>query len=114
AIFPVSSLRGRPPQSISTECVLNILIFFHGFTKEGRPKTQKPCARWREAGLEARSASGDPAMVLMFRMASILSGLTGTMPVASSGRIAAGRLWRITTIETVTGPRGHAKTRAGG
>jgi hypothetical protein len=69
---------------------LNILIFFHGFTKEGRLKTQKPCARWREAGLEARSASGDPAMALMSRMASILSGLTGTMPVAPSGRIAAG------------------------
>jgi hypothetical protein len=30
-------------------------------------------------------------MVLMFRMASILSLVTGTVPVTSSGRIAAGR-----------------------
>jgi hypothetical protein len=39
-----------------------------------------------------RSASGDPAMVFDFWMASILSGITGSLPVATSGRIAAGRL----------------------
>jgi hypothetical protein len=36
------------------------------------------------------SASGDPAMVFDFWMASILSGITGSLPVAPSGRIAAG------------------------
>src|SRR5882757_236719 len=58
--------------------------------RNGRPKTQKPCARLRDA--DTRSASGDPAMVFIFRMASILSGRTGTLPVMPSGRIAAGRL----------------------
>jgi hypothetical protein len=52
-------------------------------------KTQKPCARLRDVD-RIKSASGDPAMVLMFRMASILSLITGTVPVTSSGRIAAG------------------------
>jgi hypothetical protein len=42
--------------------------------------------------LTRASASGDPAMVFIFRMASILSGRTGTLPVMPSGRIAAGRL----------------------
>src|SRR5262249_12451349 len=46
--------------------------------KDGVPETQKPCARWRDA--EEGSASGDPAMVFVFRMASIL-------PV-SNGRLA--------------------------
>jgi hypothetical protein len=59
--------------------------------KQERPKTQKPCARLRDADRNKRSASGDPAMVLMLRMASILSLVTGTVPVTSSGRIAAGR-----------------------
>src|SRR5579872_7090662 len=40
--------------------------------KKRRPKNKKPCARWREAERVA-SASGDPAMVSGFRMASILS-----------------------------------------
>jgi hypothetical protein len=54
------------------------------------PKTQNHA---QDCGtlIEKRSASGDPAMVLMFRMASILSLVTGTVPVTPSGRIAAGR-----------------------
>src|SRR5437879_2065593 len=53
-------------------------------------KTQKPCARLRDAD-RIKSVSGDPAMVLMFRMASIPSLVTGTVPVTPSRRIAAGR-----------------------
>jgi hypothetical protein len=52
---------------------LNIEVFFHVFTKEETPQNKKPCARWRDAGRNATSASGDPAMVSGFRMASILS-----------------------------------------
>src|ERR1700761_1999608 len=59
-----------------------------GSRKRGRSKTQKPCARLRDADLDAGSASGDPAMVFMSRMASILSGSTGTCPF----RPAAGLL----------------------
>jgi hypothetical protein len=33
----------------------------------------------------ARSASGDPAMVFVFRMASILSAVTGTLPCPATG-----------------------------
>jgi hypothetical protein len=50
-----------------------MVVFFHEFTKEGTPKNKKPCARLRDAGRVAASASGDPAMVSGFRMASILS-----------------------------------------
>jgi hypothetical protein len=51
-----------------------MVVFFHGFN-ERRDATQnkKPCARLRDAGRKAASASGDPAMVSGFRMASILS-----------------------------------------
>jgi hypothetical protein len=67
------------------------VVFFHGFTKEkGVAKNTKTMAGSRDAD-RRRSASGDPAMVLMFRMASILSLVTGTVPVTPSGRIAAGR-----------------------
>jgi hypothetical protein len=52
---------------------LNIAIFFHEFTEEETPQNKKPCARWRDAERHAASASGDPAMVSGFRMASILS-----------------------------------------
>src|SRR6266478_4633130 len=62
-----------------------------GSRKTGRPKSQKPCARRRDADRNRRSASGDPAMVLVFRMASIFRVVTGTVPVTPSGRIAAGR-----------------------
>src|ERR1700740_80810 len=41
--------------------------------------------------LKRQSASGDPAMVSGFRMAAILSQVTGTLPVTPSGRIATGR-----------------------
>src|SRR5437588_4045925 len=59
--------------------------------RKGCPEKQKPCARLRDAALDARSASGDPAMVFEFRMASILSCSHGHLPVTPSGRIAAGR-----------------------
>jgi hypothetical protein len=49
------------------------VIFFHEFTKEETPQNKKPCARWRDAERRMASASGDPAMVSGFRMASILS-----------------------------------------
>src|SRR5205814_4358407 len=62
-----------------------------GSRKTGRPKTQKPCARWPDADRNRRSASGDPDMVLVFRMATIFRVVTGTVPVTPSGRIAAGR-----------------------
>src|SRR6478609_5555898 len=61
-----------------------------GFSNEGRLEKQKPCARLRDADRSGRSASCDPAMVFGCRMASILSGHTGTLPVAPSRRIAAG------------------------
>jgi hypothetical protein len=58
---------------------LNIVVFFHEFTKEKTPQNKKPCARWRDAERHTASASGDPAMVSGFRMASILSlKITGT------------------------------------
>jgi len=59
--------------------------FFHGFTRERSPKTQRPCARLRDADRNTRSASGDPAMVFIFRMASILSAVTGTLPCPAAG-----------------------------
>src|SRR4026207_1440431 len=59
--------------------------FFHGFTRERSPKTQRPCARLRDADRDTRSASGDPAMVFIFRMASILSAVTGTLPCPAAG-----------------------------
>jgi hypothetical protein len=50
-----------------------MVVFFHEFAKEETPQNKKPCARLRDAGRVAASASGDPAMVSGFRMASILS-----------------------------------------
>jgi hypothetical protein len=104
---------------------LNISVFFHGFTKEGALQNKKPCARWRDAERNAASVSGDPAMVFNFRMASILSlQVTGTLPVTSSGRIAAGHWsrsmsflhhapWRIIDPESCSKQASddHAKTR---
>src|SRR5246127_5086322 len=57
--------------------------FFHGFTKAGAPKTQKPCARLPDADREnvADAAASDPAMVLMFRMASILPMVRASYPL---------------------------------
>src|SRR3974390_3037874 len=62
-----------------------------GSRKSGATKAKRPCERLRDADRKCRSASGDPAMVLMFRMAAILSQVTGTLPVTPSGRIATGR-----------------------
>src|ERR1700704_6135697 len=56
------------------------LVFFHGFTKQRSPETQRPCARLRDADRYMRSASGDPAMVFIFRMASILSVVRAPCP----------------------------------
>jgi len=47
---------------------------------------RKIAGRWSKRW----SASCDPAMVFGFRMASILSGHTGALPVVPSRRIAAG------------------------
>src|SRR5258708_64905 len=67
------------------------------FTKAGTPKTQKPCARLRDTEVAnvADSASGDPAMVFMFRMASILPMVRASCPL----RPAAGLL-----LDTPRGP----------
>src|SRR3954454_11869815 len=54
--------------------------FFHGFAKEQTPETQRPCARLRDTDRNKRSASGDPAMVFIFRMASILSVVRAPCP----------------------------------
>jgi hypothetical protein len=71
---------------------LNIAIFFHVFTKEETPQNKKPCARRRDAARNALSASGDPAMVSGFRMASILSLQSrAPCPLRPASRIAAGR-----------------------
>jgi hypothetical protein len=72
---------------------LNISVFFHGFAESyGRLKTQKPCARLRDADREyaAVSASGDPAMVFKSKMASILPMVRAFYPLSPSRRIAAG------------------------
>src|SRR6202023_3070037 len=72
-------------------------------------ETKRPCARLRDADREsfAVSASSDPAMVLMFRMASILSMVRASCPLSPSRRIATGHAAR-----TLRSPR--AKTRARG
>src|ERR1700726_2369981 len=57
------------------------------FEKQWTPETQRPCARLRDAAL-SRSAPGDPAMVFMFRMASILPMVRASYPL----RPAAGLL----------------------
>jgi len=46
---------------------------------------QKDHAQDGETLIELRSAPGDPAMVLMFRMASILSSVLGTLPCPAAG-----------------------------
>jgi hypothetical protein len=63
------------------------LGFFHLSMDGMAPKTQRPCARLRDAAAHcAMSASGDPAMALAFEMASILPMVraspraTGTCP----------------------------------
>src|SRR5438552_762416 len=55
--------------------------------RQDAQKTQKPCARWRDADRNRRSASGDPAMVLVFRMASIFRVVTGTVPVTPAAEL---------------------------
>src|ERR1700694_2859553 len=82
------------------------LSWFHASTDA---KTKRPCARLRDAEREsvAVPASGDPAMVLMFRMASILPMVRASCPLSPSRRIAAGHAAR-----TSQSPR--AKTRARG
>src|SRR5258708_11760665 len=82
--------------------------------KPGPFKTQKPCARWRDADCDevADPAPGDPAMVFMFRMASILP------MVRASARYAqlpdcCWTLLRMIVFENLNnGFTDHAKTRA--
>jgi hypothetical protein len=66
------------------------------YRKSGRLKTQKPCARLRDADREyaAVSASGDPAMVFKSKMASILPMVRAFYPLSPSRRIAAGHAAR--------------------
>src|SRR5689334_4921463 len=60
------------------------------------PRNTKTMPRWRDADRNARSASGDPAMVFIFRMASILSAVTGTLPCPAAGLLLdVGRAWSI-------------------
>src|SRR3981081_2806822 len=82
------------------------LSWFHESTDV---ETKRPCARLPDADREsfAVSASGDPALVLMFRMASILPMVLASCPLSPSRRIAAGHAAR-----TLRSPR--AKTRARG
>src|SRR6266478_6178470 len=65
-----------------------LLSWFH--ESRDPSKRKKPCARWRDADCDevADSASGDPAMVFMFRMASILPMVRASCPL----RPAAGLL----------------------
>src|SRR3954466_1811007 len=60
--------------------------------KAGRLKTQKPCARLRDAERDdvAIGASGDPAMAFKSKMASILPMVRAFYPLSPSRRIAAG------------------------
>src|ERR1700733_9760459 len=64
--------------------------------KEGCPKTQKPCARLRDAERDdvAVGASGDPAMAFKSKMASILPMVRAFYPLSPSRRIAAGHAAR--------------------
>src|SRR5674476_546679 len=59
-------------------------------------ETKRPCARLRDTDREsfAVPASGDPAMVLMFRMASILPMVRASYPLSPNCRIAAGHAAR--------------------
>jgi hypothetical protein len=60
-----------------------------GSRKNARPKNKNHA---QDGGtLIESSASGDPAMVFGVWMASILSVVTGTLPVTPSRRIAAER-----------------------
>src|SRR4051794_10901138 len=64
--------------------------------KGGCPKTQKPCARLRDAARDdvAVAASGDPAMAFKSKMASILPMVRAFYPLSPSRRIAAGHAAR--------------------
>jgi hypothetical protein len=68
---------------------LNILFVFHGFTKAQAPKPKDHAQDGETLGAKiSRSASGDPAMVFLFRMASILPMVRASYPL----RPAAGLL----------------------
>src|SRR6267154_3774195 len=56
------------------------LVFLSWVHETTEPETQRPCARLRDADRHMRSASGDPAMVFIFRMASILSVVRAPCP----------------------------------
>src|SRR5258708_3312825 len=64
--------------------------------KQGRLKTQKPCARLPDAERDdvAVGASGDPAMAFKSKMASILPMVRAFYPLSPSRRIAAGHAAR--------------------
>jgi hypothetical protein len=60
------------------------------FESKGRLKHKDHAQDCETLSALSRSASGDPAMVFAFRMASILPDGTGILPVTPSCRIAAG------------------------
>src|SRR5450432_3772088 len=68
-------------------------------------ETKRPCARLRDTDREsaAASVSGDPAMVFLFRMASILPMVRASYPL----RPAAGLL-----LDTPRGPTKSARKNA--
>src|ERR1700704_3321446 len=78
--------------------------------KEGCPKTQKPCARLRDAERDdvAVGASGDPAMAFKSKMASILPMVRAFSPLSPSRRIAAGHAAWIFKIHALN-TRAHAR-----
>src|SRR3954469_25012968 len=97
--------------------------FFHGFAKARTPETQRPCARLRDADRNFRSTSGDPAMVFIFRMASILSVVRAPCPAQRPDccwtsieheRVHALAHDRPRKSGVRTLPEDHAKTRATG
>ena len=76
----VSSL-GTSTQSLDG-MLMNMWVF-HGSRRAAQ--NTRPCARLRDADRNARSASGDPAMVFIFRMASIPSAVMGILPCPAAG-----------------------------
>jgi hypothetical protein len=92
---------------------LNILFVFHGFAKAWAPKRKdhaQDCGTLI-AKVSRSLASSDPAMVLMFRMASILPMVRASYPL----RPAAGLLLDILVHDHLRKPeatfRDHASAR---
>jgi hypothetical protein len=95
-----------------------MLLVFHGFTKARRLKRKNHAQDCETLGESvAVPASSDPAMVFMFRMASILPMVRASYPL----RPAAGLLLDLLVHDhlrkpeatfRIMHPRGHFKVRA--